>query len=303
METETIIVSDDEKDMRIDKLLSNRFEIHSRSYFQYLIENQCVLLNGQVIKKRAVPSVGDEISIFFQLTEEILATPENIPLNILFEDEHIIAINKPASMVTHPAVGNRTKTFVNALLYHCSNLAPSEDPLRPGIVHRLDKDTTGVLIAAKTVRAHQALISQFSNRKIEKQYLAICLNHLENQKVDAPIARHPVKRKEMAVVENGKQAITCFQTIAFQNDLSLVLAKPVTGRTHQIRVHLKHINHPILGDATYGSAKANKKYHVERQLLHAYKLQFTHPITNVAMEIVAPIPEDMKKIIMTHIKN
>jgi 23S rRNA pseudouridine1911/1915/1917 synthase len=285
---EFLCIGSEEEGTRIDKILVARFPSHSRTYFQYLIENGCVLLNGELVKKRILPEEGDEIEICFQATPEASLQPENIPLEILYEDEHLIAVNKPAGLVVHPAPGHWTGTFVNALLAHCQNLAPSADPLRPGIVHRLDKDTTGVLIAAKTTIAHQKLIELFSQRRIEKLYLTICHGRPANTLITAPIGRHPVHRKEMAALPDGREAITEIQTAAFNDKFSLVLAKPRTGRTHQIRVHLKHIHCPIVGDPIYGKADA------ERPLLHAYRLIFDHPITGSPLRLVAPIPADVK---------
>jgi 23S rRNA pseudouridine1911/1915/1917 synthase len=175
------------------------------------------------------------------------------------------------------------------LLFHCKEIVPGTDPLRPGIVHRLDKDTTGVLLAAKTLPAHQKLIEMFSNRKMEKLYLAICHGKPVNMTINAPIGRHPVHRKEMTTLPDGREAITDIQVAAYNAKTSLVLAKPRTGRTHQIRVHLKHIGCPIVGDSLYGSADAH-----DRQLLHAYKLAFEHPITGAQIRLIAPLPEDMR---------
>lgn len=285
-EHEFLIVNDEE--VRIDKLLSLKFPNHSRTYFQHLIEIGCVLINGEPVKKRVVPEEGDEIEVCFSATPEASITPEKIPLDILYEDEHILAINKPPGMVVHPAPGNWSGTFVNALLAHCQGIAPGDDPLRPGIVHRLDKETSGVLVAAKTLAAHQKLIELFSNRKVDKLYLAICHGKPPNGLIDKPIGRHPVKRKEMTILPDGKEAITEIQVAAFNDKISLVLAKPKTGRTHQIRVHLKHLNSPVLGDSLYG-----KKEDHERHLLHAYRLQFDHPITKEPMKLIAPIPKDM----------
>lgn len=289
MEDQPVCISAEEEGIRIDKLLSQRFPNHSRTYFQHLIDIGCVLLNGEPVKKRTIPEEGDEIEVCFQATPEASLEPEEIPLDILYEDEHLLAINKPAGMVVHPAPGHWSGTFVNALLAHCQNIAPSLDPLRPGIVHRLDKDTTGVLIAAKTLLAHQKLIELFSSRKMEKLYLAICHGRPTNTLIQAPIGRHPVHRKEMAALPDGREAITEIQTAAFNERTSLVLARPRTGRTHQIRVHLKHIGCPVVGDALYG-----KKDDQERQLLHAYRLSFDHPITGCPIRLIAPIPADMK---------
>ncbi len=286
---EFLFISAEEEGIRIDKFLSTRFPNHSRTYFQHLIENGFVLLNGEPVKKRTLPEEGDEIEVLFQATPEASLAPEKIPLEILYEDEHILAINKPAGMVVHPAPGHWSGTFVNALLGHCQEIAPGSDPLRPGIVHRLDKETTGVLLAAKTLEAHQKLIELFSTRKMEKLYLAICHGKPMNTIINIPIARHPVHRKEMAAIPDGREAITEIQVAACNDKMSLVLAKPRTGRTHQIRVHLKHIGSPVLGDALYG-----KRENHERHLLHAYRLSFDHPITKAPMRLVAPIPQDMK---------
>lgn len=292
-----IIVSKEEsQNRRLDKILVERFGEKSRSYFQYLIENDCVLLNGKTVKKSTCPKEGDEIEIFFLATPEISLEPENIPLNIIFEDEHIIVINKPANMVVHPAPGHYSSTFVNALLFHCKNLA-TQNNLRPGIVHRLDKDTTGLLIAAKTSLAHQKLISTFQGRKIIKKYLAICCGVPPEGKISAPIGRHPLKRKEMAIIEDGKEAISAFTVLDSKNNMSLVLGELFTGRTHQLRVHLNHLKTPILGDEVYGNKKLNKQYQINRPLLHAYRLQFMHPITQLPLDLRAPLPQDIKKII------
>ena len=301
-ESDTIIITEEEAGERLDKILAKRFEDkQSRTYFQYLIEEHLVLLNGQPVKKRIKPEVGDEIEIQFVLTPEINVEPENIPLDILFEDEHLLAINKPSGMVVHPAVGHWTGTFVNALLYHCKNLGKNlgetTDTLRPGIVHRLDKETSGILIAAKTSQAHQKLIELFASRQMRKEYLAICLGNPGNANIDAPIGRHPVHRKKMAIVETGKSALSRCRTIAHNDKLSLVRIELITGRTHQIRVHMQHHRTPILGDDTYGTPSSNRKYGANRQMLHAEKLAFVHPITGEKIELTAPLPADMSEFV------
>lgn len=289
-----LIVSNDQLDVRLDKLLSSHYSNYSRTYFQYLIEKGLVLVSGKPVKKKDKLKAGDEIEVCFELTPEMSLEPENIPLEILYEDEHLMAINKPVGMVVHPAPGHYCHTFVNALLYHCKAL-PSSDNLRPGIVHRLDKDTSGLLLAAKTTEAHQKLITLFCERRIEKRYLAICLGNPGNITIDAPIHRHKLRRKEMAISEEGKSAISRIRTLATDGDLSLVEVELVTGRTHQIRVHLKHKGTPVLGDPVYGSTSANQKFEAPRQLLHAYQIKFLHPITGIPINLSAPIPSDFLK--------
>ena len=282
---------------RLDKLLSQQFPEHSRTYFQYLIEQGSVLVNGHIIKKRETPKAGDEIEVCFLPTPEISLEPQNIPLNILYEDEYIIAINKPANMVVHPAPGHPKDTFVNALLFHCRHLEGA-DSLRPGIVHRLDKDTSGVLLAAKTPQAHAKLVELFSERRIQKYYLAVCVGAAKEGLIDAAIKRHPIRRKEMAVnIAEGKEAKTICRLLNKTDSLSLVELQLLTGRTHQIRVHLKHVGTPILGDSVYGSFSANKKFSPPRQLLHALRIEFSHPITEKILSISAPPPKDLKHYI------
>lgn len=293
-----ITVEEHEENTRIDKLLSDRFQLHSRTYFQYLIEKRSVLINGKQIKKSYLVKPKDEIEIFFIASEEISLEPEDIPINILYEDDKIIVINKPQGMVVHPAPGNWKSTFVNALLHHCKNLPNLDnEPLRPGIVHRLDKDTSGVLIAAKTLQSHQKLISQFSNREVDKTYIAICYGKVENGIYSFPIARNKKNRKEMTVSDTGKEAITEINTLAVSNEYSLIHAKLHTGRTHQIRVHLKHLNAPIIGDPVYGNQKINKKFNIYQQCLHSWRLKLKHPHLNQEMKWQAPFPENMKKLI------
>jgi len=294
-----IWIREEEEGERLDKILAQRFkEIHSRSYFQMLIDEHLVLLNGVPIKKRVKPQVGDEVEIQFALTPEIDLTPEPIPLEILYEDPYLIVVNKPAGMVVHPAPGNWTGTFVNALLYHCRQLPVEEGSLRPGIVHRLDKDTSGVLVAAKTTAAHQRLTAMFAGREIYKEYLGICAGNPGNAHIDAAIRRHPVHRQKMSVAEEGgKEALTKCQTLAADGQLSVVKLVIMTGRTHQIRVHMQHRGTPILGDPVYGNDRLNKQHQAEHQLLHAHVLRFMHPFEGKEMEFIAPIPDAIAKMI------
>lgn len=289
--TETWIV--DKVPKRLDALLVEAFPGYSRTYFQALIAQGLVLVNGQPIKKKDQPKEGDEIEICFQLTKEISLEPENIPLDILYEDDHLIAVNKPAGMVTHPAPGHPRGTFVHALLYHCKNL-PGADRLRPGIVHRLDKETSGVLLGAKSVEAHQKLVAMFCERRLEKTYVAICVGSPGDQEIVVPIQRHQAHRKKMAVHPSGKEAISKCRVLKFDGKLSWVEVKIITGRTHQIRVHLQHVGTPVLGDSVYGFTAWNKKYSTVRQMLHASRLQCLHPITGVPLDLVAPLPPEFR---------
>lgn len=289
-----LIVTEDEAGERLDKILAHRFkEVYSRTYFQYLIDEQLVLLNGVPIKKRTKPQIGDEIEIQFAATPEIQLTPEDIPLNIIYEDEHLLAINKPAGMVVHPAPGNWNGTFVNALLNHCGQFQGHTDSLRPGIVHRLDKETSGILIAAKTLEMQQKLTALFASRQVYKEYLAICIGRPADGEINAPIGRHPIHRKQMAIVPYGRQAISHCETIGCNNKLSLVRIIIATGRTHQIRVHLKYKGTPILGDDLYGNPSVNREHGVHRQLLHASVMKFKHPMTGDLLVLAAPPPADM----------
>ncbi len=286
----TFTVSKEQASTRLDKLLTLHFPDYSRTYFQFLIEQGSVLVNNTPIKKRMIPKEGDEIEVYFILTEELTLTPQNIPLDILYEDEELIAINKPVGMVVHPAPGHPCDTFVNALLFHCQSLQGT-DPLRPGIVHRLDKDTSGILLAAKNLQAHGKLVELFAKREIEKHYLAICVGTPREGLIDAPIGRHPVHRKEMCVNPSGRSAQSIVTVMSKNDSLSFVSIQLLTGRTHQIRVHLKHIGTPILGDTVYGSSSANTKFKAARQLLHAHTLKFIHPIKKIPLILEAPIPK------------
>jgi 23S rRNA pseudouridine1911/1915/1917 synthase len=295
-ESEILIITEAEAGQRLDKILALRFsDVFSRTYFQWLIEENYVILNGEPVKKRIRPVEGDQIEIQLVLTPEINLEPEDIPLNILYEDEDLIAVNKPAGMVVHPAAGNWSGTFVNALLYHCRHL-PEGQMLRPGIVHRLDKGTTGVLIAAKSSQAQQRLIELFAARGVYKEYLAVCVGNPGKGKVDAPIARHPVHRQKMCVREEGRKAVTHYRTVSYHSSLSVVELILETGRTHQIRVHMQSLGTPVLGDPLYGSASMNQKFTLDRQMLHASRIRLPHPIHGRELELIAPIPEDMHRI-------
>ncbi|NGX55633.1 MAG: Ribosomal large subunit pseudouridine synthase D [Chlamydiae bacterium] len=297
MNSKTHIVTEEEEKLRLDTLLATRFPELSRTYFQQLIDRQLVLVNGKQVKKRIHLRSADEIEIQFVLSPEISLEPEEIPLDILYEDEELLVINKPAGLVVHPGAGHSSGTLVNGLLFHCKQLKAAES-LRPGIVHRLDKGTSGLLVAAKNEEAQMKLSTLFANRQVHKEYLAICISNPGNRLIDQPIGRHPVRRKEMTILkERGREAQTETHSLVHNGELSLVRLIPKTGRTHQLRVHLKSIRAPILGDPVYGNHYLNKKYGLTHQLLHAEILRFVHPISGEKVEFKAPIPEDMQKII------
>jgi len=282
-----------ENSQRVDTMLSKHFPSYSRSYFQHLIQHGGVICNGKRVKNHTIPKVGDEITLFFTHVPTIQLKPQNIPLKVLFEDQYLISINKPPGIVVHPAPGHVENTCVNALLHHCR--LPILKDVRPGIVHRLDRYTSGVLIVAKTLEVYHKLIAAFSMRKIHKEYLAITVGNPGNQVVDLPIGRHPTKRKKMSITSSGKEAITRIMTLKSKNNFSLVRVVPITGRMHQIRTHLKYLNTPILGDVVYGPRKLNHKLKVGRQLLHAQQITFMHPVLEKRMRIFAPILEDFQE--------
>lgn len=293
-DTDFLIITQEESGERLDKILAKRFkEAYSRTYFQCLIDEGLVLLNGEPVKKRVKPQAGDELEIEFASSPQIDLEPQFIPLSILYEDEHLLAINKPAGMVVHPAPGNWSQTFVNGLLFYCAQLRSQENTLRPGIVHRLDKDTSGILLAAKTIEAQQKMAALFASRQVYKEYWAVCLGKPADGELSAPIGRHPVHRKQMAVLEGGREAHSDFKTLAWKENLSVVRAVISTGRTHQIRVHLKYMGAPVLGDPLYGNCSSNAHYGASRQLLHAAIVKFQHPLTGQDLELHAPLPVDM----------
>lgn len=299
---EFVISSDEALVGRLDKLLTQRFPEYSRNYFHYLFDQNAISINSSIVKKRIQPKSGDRVTIYFQEPPQINLESQPIKLNILYEDEHLLAINKPAGLVVHPAPGSIDHTVVNGLLFHLKDTIiklPNQHSVRPGIIHRLDKDTSGVLLLAKTDLSYLGMIQQFAARSIEKIYLAICLGNPNVQSIESPIGRHPKNRQRMAICEKGKFAQTACTTLLSNNYFSYVRLSPSTGRTHQIRVHLQSIHCPILGDKVYGNAKINTLHKVERHLLHAHSLEFVHPFTQESLKITAPIPED----ISTWIKN
>jgi len=292
-----IITEKEHCDLRLDKALTLLFPEYSRTFFEELIDEGAVLINDNIVKKRVTLSLGDTVFVKFPQKTQAHLEKQNIPLNILFEDEHLIILNKPAGIVVHPACGHPDGTLVNALLYHCDlEEGLDESNLRPGIVHRLDKDTSGVLIACKTKKAHEALTAMFQNRQIKKTYLAICLGKVMDETIDAPIKRHKTDRQKMCISfeESAKHATTIVKNLISDHEISLAKLDLITGRTHQIRVHMRYKNTPVLGDQVYGFTGANKTFNANRQYLHAYQVEFIHPLTNMLLSIKAKIPEDME---------
>ena len=277
--------------VRLDQFLAASLPAFSRSRIQDLIKAGHVTLNGAPSKPNARLKSGDALALSEPPPTPTNTAPEEIPLEVLFEDADLIVVNKPAGLVVHPAAGNWAGTLVNALLHHCQSLSGIGGEQRPGIVHRLDKETSGCLVAAKNNLAHQALTRQFAGREVTKIYLALAAGRLERQsgEIDAPIGRHPVHRKKMTVVKpgSGRAARTSYRVLRGIGEGSLVECTLHTGRTHQIRVHLQHLRHPLLGDEVYG-----RRAGFSRQMLHAWKLGFTHPRTGEAVQFTAPIPDD-----------
>jgi len=281
---------------RIDVFLAAELD-YTRSYIKKLIVDELVFVNGKTVKPSYKVKENDEVAVNIPEAEKIDVLPENIPLDILYEDDDIIVINKPQGMVVHPAPGNYSGTLVNALLYHCKNLSGINGILRPGIVHRLDKDTSGVMVVAKNDKAHISLSNQIKERSVFKKYVAIVEGVIKDEegKIEAPIGRHPVDRKKMAVIEDGRYALTLYKVLERFKENTLVEAVIKTGRTHQIRVHMAYIGHPVVGDHVYGFKK--QKFKLEGQALHSRVLGFMHPTKGVYMEFEAPLPEYFVRLI------
>ncbi len=302
MRSEIIVVEKTLPNERLDTFLRQKFPAASRSAIQRLIEEKNVLVNGRAVKPTHRPVAGEKIELRWPEPRVAEAQPEDIPLDVLFEDKHLLVLNKPAGSVVHPAAGHEEHTLVNALLHHCAGqLSGIGGVMRPGIIHRLDKDTSGCLVVAKHDEAHVALSAQFASRKVEKIYHAIVCGELPRDKgeIRADIARHPTHRKRMAVSERGREARTTFKILERLNCATLAEVVLHTGRTHQVRVHFQHIGFPIVGDDTYGSRQNRKlegmtRYKAPRQMLHAFRLAFIHPHSGKRVSFEAPWPEDFK---------
>jgi 23S rRNA pseudouridine1911/1915/1917 synthase len=282
---------------RLDRFLARTAPEFSRSRIQTLIRQGHITVNGAAPRARDMVRAGDRISLVEPLTEAIDLVPEEIALSVLFEDDHLIVINKPAGISVHPGAGRKTGTLVNALLSHCKDLSGIGGKERPGIVHRLDKETSGCLVVAKNDFAHIDLARQFASRTVDKIYLALVAGKLRRASgsIVAPITRHRVHRKKMAIArKGGRMARTDFKVLRTGREASLLQCRLHSGRTHQIRVHLQHLGYPILGDTVYGGRRAGQ---FSRQMLHAWKIGFDHPRGKRRMDFKAPLPEDFAKAI------
>lgn len=286
-------------DERLDKFLSAMLPDQSRSYLQKIIKDGNVLVNGEPKKSSYRLEDGDEVTADLPELKSPDIEPENIPLDILYEDDSILMVNKPKGMVVHPSAGHYTGTLVNAVLWHCQGqLSGINGVSRPGIVHRIDKDTTGVLVVCKNDAAHNAVAAQLKEHSITRKYRAIVHGVIKEDEgtVDAPIGRHPTERKKMASgVKNGKRAVTHYRVLERFQGYTYVECQLETGRTHQIRVHMASIHHPLLGDTVYGPAKDT--HHLEGQTLHAMVLGLIHPVTGEYLEVEAPLPEYFENLL------
>lgn len=322
-----LVVKKNHHSKRIDIYLVSRLQDYSRSFIQKLIKEGAVKVNDTAVKNSYEIKLKDVISIQLPVKDNGNIVPENIPLNIIYEDEHLMVLNKSPDMVVHPARGHAIGTLVNALAFHCENLSSINGPLRPGIVHRLDRDTSGIILAVKDEKVHRHLALQFEKREIRKEYLAVIKGEteLDSDKIDLPIGKDKRDRKKMAIRhDKGKNAVSVFEVIERFCGYTLVRIIPETGRTHQIRVHMRTIGHPIVADSAYGNsdgcylgdlmrplsntgmhslAKVHELWNnkdkpiINRQALHAYKINFLHPVFNKRMEFKAEIPEDMLNFI------
>ena len=288
----TFTISGEYAGERIDSVLSLLLEGYSRSYIQKLISGNKIYVNNNYVKKNYLLSSNDIVRVIMPEPTPSEAVAEDIPLDIVYEDEHLIVVNKAKGMVVHPAAGNLSGTLVNALLYHCGSLSVINGEERPGIVHRIDKDTSGLLVCAKSDEAYRGLQKQFSEHSITRVYRAVVYFGFDEDSgtVDAPIGRDPKNRLKMAIVNDGKRAITHWRVKERFNGFTEIEARLETGRTHQIRVHMTSINHPLLGDEVYGNVKKHP-YKTEGQMLHAGILGFVHPVTGQFMEFTSEPPD------------
>ena len=283
---------------RLDSYIAEKIDTLSRTQIKNLIQEKLILVNGKREKSSYIVKTGDRINVKIPNIGDPEILPEDISLHIIYEDDNLCVIDKPQDMVVHPATGNYSGTLVNALLFHMDSLSDINGELRPGIVHRLDKDTSGLILVAKNNKFHELLGQKFKDRDIDRTYIALVHGVVPNDKgiIDGPIGRHPIHRKRMAVVEtNSKEAKTHYKVIERFNNYTLVELQLETGRTHQIRVHMESINHPIVGDSVYSRRK--NEFKITKQVLHAKKLGFHNPINGEYMEFESDLPEYFKKIL------
>jgi 23S rRNA pseudouridine1911/1915/1917 synthase len=303
----SFIVSEGDAGARLDAYLAIKIDGWSRARLQRLIEAGDVLVNGKQAKASYKVSAGDEVEVELTPAPASNFTPENIPLEIVYEDDHLVVVNKPAGLVVHPAAGVHSGTLANALAYHFQQLSQAGS-IRPGIVHRLDKDTSGLLVVAKTESAHEDLSDQFRAREIFKSYIALVYGVVkqESGRIEQPIARDPRNRTRMAIVPGGRGALSLYKTRRSYNSFTLLDVELKTGRTHQIRVHLAWLKHPVVGDELYGGGRDNNVQDVQlrahirklkRQFLHAEKLGFRHPQTGEHIQLVAPLPAELSNLL------
>ena len=298
---------------RLDRFLTEKFKDMSRSFIQKQIKDGLVKVNRKAVKSSYKLQSGDNVQMSICEPKDIAIVPENIPLDIIYEDSDIILINKPKQMVVHPAPGHYSGTIVNALMYHCDDLSGINGELRPGIVHRIDQDTTGVIVACKNDKAHRCIAEQLKEHSITRTYHAIVHNHVVQEEgghlkqsegtIEGDIGRHPVDRKKMAInVKNGKKAVTHYKVLdTLNNKYTYIECKLETGRTHQIRVHMSYIGHPLMGDTVYGGGKTKfevcNKALLSGQCLHAVGLRFLHPRTHEVVELSCPLPEEFTRML------
>jgi 23S rRNA pseudouridine1911/1915/1917 synthase len=298
--TKTLQFNSPVPDIRLDKYLTQVLPQFSRAHLQKLIEQGYILVNGQITKASQRLNKADRITVELPpLPGRPLAEP--IPLTIIYEDEDILVIDKPAGLTVHPAPGHPSHTLVNAIVAHCPSLAISNELMRPGIIHRLDKDTSGLIVIAKNDFAREYLAAQFKSRTVTKGYLVLVKGRLSPEQgiIEAPIGRDPHRRQRMAIVEAGKEATTQYQVRKYLDTYTLVEVIPLTGRTHQIRIHLSAIGYPVVGDPIYGIKSA----HLDRQFIHAYRLGFRLPSTKQYQEFTSPLPMDLEQALKHLVRN
>ena len=299
METLNFNITEENSNIRIDRYLAEQCPNLSRSYIQKLVKDGAVFVNNRQIKANYKVQPQDQVILTIPDMQVPDILPENIPLDILYEDQWLLVVNKPKDMVVHPSAGHMEGTLVNAVMAHCGeHLSGINGVLRPGIVHRIDKDTTGALLICKDDTVHRDLAEQLKVHSIKRRYRAIVQGNLKEDQgtVDAPVGRHPTDRKKMAVnYKNGKEAVTHYQVLERFGNATYIECRLETGRTHQIRVHMASLGHPLLGDTIYGSSK--NPYHLQGQALHAMILGFVHPITREYLEFQAPLPEYFIKLL------